>query len=80
MCRVLREIVSGRSPAHVVAGDERTMAFMDISPLVRGHVLAIGHPRRRDPHGPWRSALKQLTPLDSQLMLRPCESESWPRR
>jgi histidine triad (HIT) family protein len=35
------EIVAGRSPAHVVAEDERTMAIMDINPLVRGHVLVI---------------------------------------
>jgi histidine triad (HIT) family protein len=38
---VFCEIVAGTSPAHVVAEDERTMAFMDINPLVRGHVLVI---------------------------------------
>jgi histidine triad (HIT) family protein len=38
---VFCEIVAGRSPAHVVAEDERTMAFMDIAPLARGHVLVV---------------------------------------
>jgi histidine triad (HIT) family protein len=38
---VFCEIVAGRSPAHVVAHDERTVAFMDIAPLSRGHVLIV---------------------------------------
>ncbi len=37
-------IVAGELPAEVVAEDERTIAFMDINPATRGHVLVI--PRR----------------------------------
>jgi histidine triad (HIT) family protein len=38
------KIVAGEMPAQIVAEDERTIAFMDISPATRGHVLVI--PRR----------------------------------
>ena len=41
MACVFCDIAAGRSPAHVVMADDRTMAFMDINPLVRGHVLVI---------------------------------------
>lgn len=35
------QIVAGEIPAQIVAEDERTVAFMDISPATRGHVLVI---------------------------------------
>jgi histidine triad (HIT) family protein len=38
------QIVSGELPADLVDEDERTMAFMDISPATLGHVLVV--PRR----------------------------------
>jgi histidine triad (HIT) family protein len=34
-------IVAGELPAQIVAQDERTIAFMDINPATRGHVLVI---------------------------------------
>jgi histidine triad (HIT) family protein len=37
-------IVDGRAPARVVRADDRTMAFLDINPIVEGHSLVI--PRR----------------------------------
>lgn len=37
-------IVAGEAPAEIVYADERTMAFLDVAPLARGHVLVI--PRR----------------------------------
>src|SRR5579871_601272 len=37
-------IVAGELPAEIVAQDERTVAFMDINPGTRGHLLVI--PRR----------------------------------
>lgn len=37
-------IVEGEIPARVVREDERTIAFLDIAPSTRGHVLVI--PRR----------------------------------
>jgi histidine triad (HIT) family protein len=35
------KIVAGELPATRVAEDERTIAFMDINPATRGHVLVI---------------------------------------
>jgi histidine triad (HIT) family protein len=37
-------IVAGELPATIIDEDERTIAFMDISPATRGHALVI--PRR----------------------------------
>lgn len=34
-------IVAGRAPARVVREDERTLAFLDINPLTRGHALVV---------------------------------------
>jgi len=34
-------IVSGEAPARVVHDDDRTLAFMDLFPLTRGHALVI---------------------------------------
>jgi histidine triad (HIT) family protein len=38
------KIVAGEIPGAIVAEDERTVAFMDINPATRGHVLVV--PRR----------------------------------
>jgi histidine triad (HIT) family protein len=38
------KIIAGELPGQIVAQDERTVAFMDISPATRGHVLVV--PRR----------------------------------
>ena len=35
------KIVAGEVPATVVAEDERTVAFMDINPATRGHLLVV---------------------------------------
>jgi len=37
-------IVAGRLPAHKIAEDEQTVAFLDINPWTRGHTLVV--PRR----------------------------------
>jgi histidine triad (HIT) family protein len=42
------KIVAGELPATIVAEDERTIAFMDISPATRGHVLVIPRAHARD--------------------------------
>ncbi len=44
-------IVSGDIPGTIVDQDERTVAFMDINPATRGHVLVV--PRRH-----WRDLLE----------------------
>jgi histidine triad (HIT) family protein len=38
------KIVAGALPGQIVAEDERTVAFMDINPATRGHLLVV--PRR----------------------------------
>jgi histidine triad (HIT) family protein len=45
------KIVAGELPAPIVDEDERTVAFMDISPATRGHALVV--PRRH-----WRNLLE----------------------
>jgi histidine triad (HIT) family protein len=42
------KIVAGDIPATRVAEDERTVAFMDINPATRGHVLVIPREHARD--------------------------------
>jgi len=41
-------IVAGELPAQIVDQDERTLAFMDISPATRGHALVIPRRHARD--------------------------------
>ena len=41
---VFCKIIAGELPGQIVAEDERTMSFMDISPATRGHALVV--PRR----------------------------------
>jgi histidine triad (HIT) family protein len=42
------KIVAGELPATIVDEDERTIAFMDISPATRGHALVIPRVHSRD--------------------------------
>jgi len=44
------KIVAGEIPATIVEQDERTIAFMDISPATRGHVLVIPREHATDVH------------------------------
>jgi len=41
MASIFSKIVSGEIPAHVVAETADYLAFLDINPLVMGHVLVI---------------------------------------
>lgn len=41
------KIIAGEIPSQIVAEDERTVAFMDISPATRGHALVV--PREHSP-------------------------------
>jgi len=43
-------IAAGEIPAGVVHEDERTVAFMDINPSVRGHVLVVPRAHSTDLH------------------------------
>lgn len=42
------KIVAGELPAQIVEEDERTVAFMDISPATRGHLLVVPREHARD--------------------------------
>ena len=42
------KIIAGELPSQKVAEDERTVAFMDISPATRGHALVIPRAHARD--------------------------------
>ena len=42
------KIVAGELPARIIDEDERTIAFMDINPATRGHVLVIPREHARD--------------------------------
>lgn len=44
------KIVAGDLPATVVAEDERTVAFMDINPATRGHLLVVPRAHSADLH------------------------------
>jgi histidine triad (HIT) family protein len=38
---IFTKMIKGEVPAHKVYEDEKTMAFLDIYPIVRGHTLVI---------------------------------------
>lgn len=42
------KIIAGEVPSQKVDEDERTIAFMDISPATRGHVLVVPRRHARD--------------------------------
>ena len=42
------KIIAGELPAQIVDEDERTVAFMDINPATRGHLLVISREHARD--------------------------------
>jgi histidine triad (HIT) family protein len=42
------KIVAGELPGQIVDEDERTIAFMDIAPATRGHLLVIPREHARD--------------------------------
>jgi histidine triad (HIT) family protein len=44
------KIVAGEIPARIIDEDERTIAFMDISPATRGHALVIPREHAEDLH------------------------------
>ncbi|MFL5831952.1 MAG: HIT family protein [Solirubrobacteraceae bacterium] len=42
------KIIAGELPSQIIDEDERTIAFMDISPATRGHALVIPRAHSRD--------------------------------
>jgi histidine triad (HIT) family protein len=59
------EIVAGRAPAYRVYEDESTIAFLDIFPFTRGHLLVV--PKR---HG---ARLTDFGPEDQAAVVRTLE-------
>ena len=55
------KIVAGDLPAQIVDEDERTLAFMDISPATRGHALVIPRNHHKD--------LWEIDPEDLQAVI-----------
>lgn len=41
-------IIAGEIPAQIIDEDEKTVAFMDINPATRGHVLVVPRRHARD--------------------------------
>lgn len=41
MASIFTKIINREIPAHIVAEDEKSIAFLDIMPLVKGHVLVV---------------------------------------
>jgi histidine triad (HIT) family protein len=41
MASIFTKIINREIPAHIVAEDEHSIAFLDIMPLVKGHVLVV---------------------------------------
>ncbi len=41
MATIFTKIINREIPAEIIAEDENYIAFLDISPLVRGHVLVV---------------------------------------
>ncbi len=42
------KIIAGELPGQIVDSDERTIAFMDINPATRGHLLVVPRNHSRD--------------------------------
>jgi histidine triad (HIT) family protein len=85
------QIVAGELPSQKLAEDERTVAFMDISPATRGHALVI--PRRHarnlleidaeDLQATILAAQRLARRIDERLhpdginLINSCGSEAW---
>ncbi|QTN37726.1 HIT family protein [Cryomorphaceae bacterium] len=78
MASIFSKIVQGEIPCYKVAEDDRHLAFLDIQPLVRGHVLVIPKEEtdyifdlESDKHGAlWTFAQKVAKGMDRVI---PCE-------
>jgi histidine triad (HIT) family protein len=67
------KIVAGEIPATIVAQDERTIAFMDISPATRGHALVIPRAHARDVHEIETEDLKAVAAMAQLVAARQVE-------
>lgn len=84
-------IVAGEIPAEIIAEDERTITFMDISPATRGHALVIPREHARDLYeisaadlaacvtAAQRTAIlaRDLLGADGVNLLNSCQADAW---
>jgi histidine triad (HIT) family protein len=85
------KIVRGELPATVVREDDRTVAFMDINPATRGHLLVVPREHAKDvleigdeDLAACATAAKELTGLvrerlhaDGVNLINSCGREAW---
>jgi histidine triad (HIT) family protein len=67
------KIAAGEAPAAIVHEDERTIAFMDIAPATRGHMLVIPRRHARDLLEIELEDLKATVAVGQQLAKRTIE-------
>ncbi len=64
------KIVAGEMPAHRIAEDDRTIAFMDINPWTRGHALVIPKEHTRNLWEAPIAALESTIAMAQQIATR----------
>jgi histidine triad (HIT) family protein len=64
------KIVAGEVPATIVDEDDRTVAFMDISPATRGHALVIPREHAADLHAIDPEDLKAVVAMAQRVAAR----------
>ncbi|HVF78134.1 MAG TPA: HIT domain-containing protein [Solirubrobacteraceae bacterium] len=67
------KIVASEIPATIIAQDDRTIAFMDISPATRGHALVIPRAHARDVHEIETGDLEAVAAMAQQVATRQLE-------
>jgi histidine triad (HIT) family protein len=64
------QIVAGQTPGTIVDSDERTVSFMDIYPVTRGHALVVPRNHSRDLHDIGTEDLAAVTLAAQRLAAR----------
>jgi histidine triad (HIT) family protein len=64
------KIAAGEIPAHKIAEDEHTIAFMDINPWTRGHALVIPKEHTRNLWEAPREVLHSTIDMAQQVAIR----------
>ena len=64
------QIVAGETPGTIIDSDERTVTFMDIYPVTRGHALVVPRNHSRDIHDIDPEDLDAVTRTAQRIALR----------